>query len=109
MRVARSRAEIEAAKRELTEQHGPTYAPILDVYLLMHGDALLIDAISQAIEEERINADWAVSQVAERLKKPLLQDSSSYFHDPLSHVLSVSIGGYCVLPVRVKDRGPPYV
>lgn len=84
--VARSRVEIEAAKRELTEKHGPTYAPILDVYLLMHGDALLIDAISQAIEEERINADWAVSQVAERLKKPLLQDSSSYFQERASDI-----------------------
>lgn len=84
--VSSSCAEIEAAKQELTQQHGPSYAPILDVYLLMHGDALLIDAISKAIREERINAEWAVSQVAERLKKPLLENASSYFQERASDI-----------------------
>jgi len=79
--VSKSRAEIEAAKKELTERHGPTYAPILDVYLLMHGDALLIDATSEAIRKNRINAEWALSRVTERLKKPLLEDDSSYFQE----------------------------
>jgi phosphotransferase system enzyme I (PtsI) len=79
--VSKSRAEIEAARQELTQQHGSTYAPILDVYLLMHGDALLIDAISETIRNERINAEWALSRVAEHLKKPLLEDASSYFRE----------------------------
>jgi phosphotransferase system enzyme I (PtsI) len=79
--VSKSRAEIESAKQELTEQHGSTYAPILDVYLLMHGDALLIDATSEAIRNDRINAEWALSRVTERLKKPLLEDSSTYFRE----------------------------
>jgi len=84
--VSSSRAEIAAAKQELTQKHGPTYAPILDVYLLMHGDALLIDAISNAIREERVNAEWAVSEVVERLKKPLLEDASSYFQERASDI-----------------------
>jgi phosphotransferase system enzyme I (PtsI) len=79
--VSRSRDEIEAAKQQLTERHGSTYAPILDVYLLMHGDALLIDATSEAIRNDRINAEWALSRVTERLKKPLLEDASSYFQE----------------------------
>ena len=79
--VASSRAEIEAAKQELAQQHGSTYAPILDVYLLMHGDALLIDAVSEAIRNDGINAEWAVARVAERLRAPLLQDSSAYFRE----------------------------
>ena len=79
--VSKSRAEMETAKRELTEQHGSTYAPILDVYLLMHGDAVLIDATSEAIRNDRINAEWALSRVTERLKKPLLEDASAYFRE----------------------------
>ena len=79
--VSKSRAEIEVAKQELTDRHGSAYAPILDVYLLMHGDALLIDATSEAIREDRINAEWALSRVTERLKKPLLEDASSYFQE----------------------------
>jgi len=79
--VSKSRAEIEAAKQELTEKQGPTYAPILDVHLLMHGDALLIEATSEAIRNDRINAEWALSRVTEHLKKPLLEDASSYFQE----------------------------
>jgi len=79
--VSKSRAEIEVAKQELTDRHGPTYAPILDVYLLMHGDALLIGATSEAIRNERINAEWALSRVTKRLKRPLLEDASSYFQE----------------------------
>ncbi|NNE18759.1 MAG: phosphoenolpyruvate--protein phosphotransferase [Myxococcales bacterium] len=84
--VASSRAEIEAAKEELLHKHGPTYTPILDVYLLMHGDALLIDAISNTIREESVNAEWAVSEVAARLKKPLLEDASPYFQERASDI-----------------------
>ena len=79
--VCSSRAEIETAKQELTQQHGPTFAPILDVYLLMHGDALLIDAVNQEIRDSQVNAEWAVEEVATRLKEPLLADSSSYFRE----------------------------
>ena len=79
--VSNSRAEIEAAKRELTDRHGSTHAPILDVYLLMHGDALLIDATSEAIRGDNANAEWALSRVTERLKKRLLEDPSSYFQE----------------------------
>ena len=79
--VAKSRAEIELAKQELTQRHGSTYAPILDVYLLMHGDALLIDAIAEAIRNDGISAEWAVARVTERLREPLLRDTSSYFRE----------------------------
>ena len=79
--VSKSRAEIEVAKQELTERHGSTYAPILDVYLLMHGDVLLIDATSEAIRNDGVNAEWALYRVIERLKKPLLDNASSYFQE----------------------------
>ncbi len=79
--VADSREEIELAKQELTHQHGPAFAPILDVYLLMHADALLIDAIVDEIRADKINAPWALSRVVERLKAPLLNDASSYFRE----------------------------
>lgn len=79
--VARSNAEIEEAKRELLRLQGSRHAPILDVYLLMHGDALLIDAISDAIRNDGINAEWAVSRVSKRLRAPLLQDASPYFRE----------------------------
>ncbi len=79
--VLASRDEIERAKDELTRQQGAAYAAIMDVYLLMHADALLIDATAETIANERINADWALGRVVELLKAPLLNDSSSYFRE----------------------------
>jgi len=79
--VAKSRAEMGAAKQQLTLQHGSTYAPIFDVYLLMHEDAVLIDAIAEAIRNDGINAEWAVARVTERLRAPLLRDTSAYFRE----------------------------
>ncbi len=79
--VRRSRAEIEEAKQALVRRHGATYAPILDVYLLMHDDALLVDAVADAIRSDAISAEWAVSRVTERLRAPLLRDSSAYFRE----------------------------
>ncbi len=84
--VAASRGEIEMARNELAEQHGPTYAGILDVHLLMHGDALLIDATCDAIRQDRVCAEWALSRVVERLKVPLLRDGSAYFRDRVSDI-----------------------
>lgn len=84
--VAASRDEIEVAKRELTQQHGSSYAPILDVYLLMHTDALLIDAIADKIRRDKVNAQWALGRVVEGLKAPLLKDASSYFRERASDI-----------------------
>ncbi len=111
--VAKSREEIEAAKQALTQQHGSTYAPILDVYLLMHGDALLIDAISEAIRNDGINAEWAVARVTERLKAPLLRDASSYFQErarDIEHVKEHLLRQLCGEPrAEPRPREPAIV
>ena len=107
--VAKSRAEMEAAKQQFTLQHGSTYAPIFDVYLLMHEDPALIDAIAEAIRNDGINAEWAVARVTERLRAPLLRDTSSYFREralDIAHVeehLLRHLGGED-RPERVSDE-----
>ncbi|MEM7139221.1 MAG: phosphoenolpyruvate--protein phosphotransferase [Myxococcota bacterium] len=79
--AAASCKEIEDAKEALADRHGPTYAAILDVYLLMHADPLLIDATVSTIRERRANAEWALRTVVEGLKAPLLKDRSPYFRE----------------------------
>ncbi len=110
--VSKSRAEIEAAKQELTQQHGAMHAPILDVYLLMHGDALLIAAISEAIRNDKLSAEWALSRVAERLKKPLLEDASSYFRErarDIEHVQEHLLRHLCGEHRSERSTGGPIV
>ncbi len=103
--VSKSRAEIESAKQELSERHGSTYTSILDVYLLMHGDALLIDATSEMIREECINAEWALSRVTERLQKPLLEAASSYFRERARDIEHV--GEHLLRHLRGEQRDEP--
>ncbi|MEM7436375.1 MAG: phosphoenolpyruvate--protein phosphotransferase [Myxococcota bacterium] len=79
--AAASSREIEVAKEALSARHGPTYAAILDVYLLMHSDPLLIDATLSTIRERRANAEWALRTVVDGLKAPLLKDRSPYFRE----------------------------
>ena len=110
--VAKSRLEIEAAKEQLTRAHGAQYAPILDVYLLMHEDALLIDAIAECIRNDGINAEWAVARVVERLRAPLLRDTSSYFreraHD-IDHVKEHLLRQLCGEPRLEAPASAPVV
>jgi len=110
--VAKSRAELEAAKEELTLRHGPTYAPILDVHLLMHGDALLVDAVADAIRNDRITAEWAVARVTERLRAPLLGDASIYFREraqDIAHVEEHLLRHLCGEGVAERDSEEPSV
>lgn len=100
--VSESRAEIQAAKQDLADQQGSAYASILDVYLLMHGDALLVDAICDAIAREQINAEWALTRVADRLKAPLLRDSSAYFRERAQDVDHVK--EHLLRHLRGEDR-----
>lgn len=79
--VCESRREIESAKQELLESHGRRYTPILDVYLLMHADPMLIEATCHLIRRETINAEWALHRVVEGLKAPLLSDASTYLRE----------------------------
>ncbi|MGB5809816.1 MAG: putative PEP-binding protein, partial [Polyangiales bacterium] len=108
--VQASCEEIEKAKDELTTRHGASDAAILDVYLLMHRDPLLIEATTETITTRRINAPWALARVVEKLKAPLLRDSSVYFRERAqdidhmqAHLLRHLSGGPLVDP---KALGP---
>jgi len=110
--VAKSRAEIEAAREELMLRHGPTYAPILDVHLLMHGDALLVDAVADAIRNDSITAEWAVARITERLRAPLMGDASIYFREraqDIAHVEEHLLRHLCGERVTERDSDEPIV
>ncbi len=72
-----SRAEIEDARDGLTEE----MALVLDAQLLMHSDALLVEAAVQHIVTDGLGAEWALERTVAALKKPLLAASSRYFRE----------------------------
>jgi phosphotransferase system enzyme I (PtsI) len=79
--VEASSAELRRSKEELSSRHGEAHAPILDIYILMHLDVLLRDAVFELIRQEGLNAEWALAKAVKKLKQPLLTDDSSYFRE----------------------------
>lgn len=87
--VEGSRAEIEQVRAGLPPEQMADYGVVLDAHLLMHGDALFVDATIVRIREGAINAEWALRRTVDALKAPLLRASSAYFReraDDIEHV-----------------------
>ncbi len=79
--VEASSAELRRSKEELSRRHGDAYGPILDIYILMHVDVLLRDAVFELIRQKHLNAEWALAKAVKKLKQPLLADDSTYFRE----------------------------
>jgi phosphotransferase system enzyme I (PtsI) len=65
--VAASRDQLQAIRTRLSREVGMPHAYIFDAHLLMLEDPLLLDGAKTVIQEEHVNAEWALRTVAERL------------------------------------------
>jgi phosphotransferase system enzyme I (PtsI) len=84
--VERSRRELEDIRHRLGEEAPADYRLILDAHLMMHRDELLIDAATDAITSERLNAEWAVERAVSAIAKHLAEAPVDYFRDRASDV-----------------------
>ncbi|MEM1417514.1 MAG: phosphoenolpyruvate--protein phosphotransferase [Myxococcota bacterium] len=75
-----SRASLERARDELVDG-APEAAPLLDAPLLMHGDALFLDAALEILRSERVNAEHAVDRAVQQLRAPLDHAASPYLRE----------------------------
>jgi phosphoenolpyruvate-protein phosphotransferase (PTS system enzyme I) len=62
-----SRAQLQAIKDRLSREVGALHAYIFDAHLLMLEDPLLLEKTREVIRAERVNAEWALREVAEQL------------------------------------------
>ena len=58
----RSRAQLEAIRQGLSEGPGADLAPLFDAQIMMLDDPLLLGRALALVQEERVNAEWAVQQ-----------------------------------------------
>ena len=92
--VEASRAQLQAIKQRLSTEVGAPHAYIFDAQLLMLEDPLLLDRSIAVIREEHVNAEWALTSVAERLhalfdefKDGYLKERSTDLDDVLGRML----------------------
>jgi phosphotransferase system enzyme I (PtsI) len=63
-----SREQLLAIKERVAREIGRTHAYIFDAHLLMLDDPLLVERAAEAVRRDRVNAEWALVTVSERLR-----------------------------------------
>jgi phosphotransferase system enzyme I (PtsI) len=65
--LAEARSQLESLRGRFEKEHRETAGSIFDAQLLMLEDDALLAGTENAIRRERINAEWALHEVAEHL------------------------------------------
>jgi phosphotransferase system enzyme I (PtsI) len=65
--VERSREQLKRMQAQLKRKSGPESSFLIDAHLLVLQDRLFVDRIIEKIENEYINAEWAIQQVSDDL------------------------------------------
>jgi phosphotransferase system enzyme I (PtsI) len=96
---AEARAQLAEIKVRLAGELGYEHSYILDAHLLMLEDEGLIGEIEQDIRARRVNAEWAVRDVTDRVisaykqvKDSYLRERSSDIEDVASRLLAILSG-----------------
>ena len=65
--VDKSRRQLRRMQVQLKKRSGPESSFLIDAHLLILQDKLFVDRIVEKIENEQINAEWAIQQVSDEL------------------------------------------
>lgn len=84
----RSHNQLQLIRRRIAELRGPDLASLFDAQLLMLDDPLLLGRAATIVEEERVNAEWAVQRALDELATvfndvadPYLRERKGDLHD----------------------------
>jgi phosphotransferase system enzyme I (PtsI) len=65
--VDKSKQQLRRMQQQLQKRSGPESSFLIDAHLLILQDKLFVDRISDKIQTEQINAEWAIQQVSDEL------------------------------------------
>src|SRR6266567_2596567 len=66
--LEKTQCELLELKQKVSRSMGDEYASIFDAHAMIVSDASFSDKVVQKIEEEQVNAEWALSEVEEELQ-----------------------------------------
>jgi len=94
-----AREQLLAIKERIERELGAEHSYILDAHILMLEDCRLIEEIERIIRSERVNAEWAVKTVTDRLlavyasiKDDYLRERGSDIEDVAGRLIRVLSG-----------------
>jgi phosphotransferase system enzyme I (PtsI) len=99
---AQARAELQAIKERLTRELGYEHSFILDAHLLMLEDERLAAELENEIRSRRINAEWAVRSVIDRVVDAYRQVNDTYLRERTSDLEDIATRLLTILSGRDK-------
>jgi phosphotransferase system enzyme I (PtsI) len=87
--IATSREQLEGLKARLEKEIGFEQSYILEAHLLMLDDRSLIAEMAGLIRQERVNAEWAIRRVEDRIRRVYLSLDDQYFRERVSDIEGV--------------------
>jgi phosphotransferase system enzyme I (PtsI) len=87
--LARTKEEMIAIHTKALKVFGRSHAKLMDAYLLILNDPFLNKDVMKIIETERVNAEYALTQVIDRTIKVMENFEDEYFRDRKYDILDV--------------------
>lgn len=88
--LEKTQSELLELKQKVSRSMGDEYASIFDAHAMIVSDASFSDKVIQKIEEEQVNAEWALSEVEEELQARFNSFEDEYLRERVADVKDVS-------------------
>jgi len=88
--LEKTRDELLELKAKVSRSMGDEYASIFEAHAMIVGDASFADKVVQKIENELVNAEWALAEVQEELQARFASFDDSYLKERVADVKDVA-------------------
>ncbi|HYC89778.1 MAG TPA: phosphoenolpyruvate--protein phosphotransferase [Thermoanaerobaculia bacterium] len=88
--LEKTRDELLELKFKVARSMGDEYAQIFEAHAMIVGDASFQDKVTQKIELEQVNAEWALAEVQEELEARFASFDDEYLRERMADVKDVA-------------------
>src|SRR5256714_8178266 len=88
--LEKTKDELLELKVKVSRSMGDEYASIFEAHAMIVGDASFADRVVQKIEDEQVNAEWALSEVDEELQARFQSFDDQYLRERVADVKDVT-------------------
>src|SRR5688572_16626293 len=88
--LEKTKDELLELKVKVSRSMGDEYASIFEAHAMMVGDASFADNVVQKIENEQVNAEWALAEVQEELQARFASFDDEYLRERVADVKDVA-------------------
>ena len=88
--LEKTQVQLRELAQRVSRSMGDEYASIFEAHAMMVSDTSFADKVEQKIEEEQVNAEWALAEVQEELQARFESFDDSYLRERVADVKDVA-------------------